>query len=166
MWGNYVKGRLEVMRGGQVLASREKDCDMRWSGGGWDGWDGRHDKLQSWQHALKKWRHALQWWGMGWLGWALWQAGGRCGRDILHEFIYRWIARRWNAGRNMVVDNMRKQREGSTDGKTMELSSLLYYGNVRWTLGKCKENITQMYGYYYGNVWRITHKCMDIIMQM
>ena len=24
----------------------------------------------------KKWRHALQWWGMGWLGWALWQAGG------------------------------------------------------------------------------------------
>ena len=24
----------------------------------------------------------------------------------------------------------------------------------------------QMYGYYYGNVWRISHKCMDIIMQM
>ena len=56
--------------------------DMRCSGGGWDGWDGRHDKL-------KRWRHALKWWGMGWLGWALWQAGGRCGRDILHEFIYR-----------------------------------------------------------------------------
>ena len=37
----------------------------------------------------KRWRHALQWWGMGWLGWALWQAGGRCGRDILHEIIYR-----------------------------------------------------------------------------
>ena len=100
-----------------------RDGNMRWSGG-----------------------------GMGWLGWALWQAGGRCGRDILHEIIYRWIARRWNAGRNMVVDNMRKLREGSTDGKTMELSSLLYYGNVRWTLWKCKENIIQKYGYYYGNV--------------
>ena len=58
-----MKGRLEVMRGGQVLASRERDCGKRYSGGGWDGWDGRHDKL-------KRWRHALQWWGMGWLGWA------------------------------------------------------------------------------------------------
>ena len=66
----------------------------------------------------------------------------------------------------MVFDNMRKQREGSTDGKTTELSSLLYYGNVWRTLGKCKENITQMYGYYYGNVWRISDKSMDIIMQM
>ena len=53
-------GRLEVMRGGQVLACGERDGDMRRSGG-----------------------------GMGWLGWALWQAGGRCVRDILHEFIYR-----------------------------------------------------------------------------
>ena len=77
-----MKGRLEVMRGGQVLSSGERDCDVRCSGGGWDGWDGRHDKLQRWQRALK-------WWGMGWLGWALWQAGGICGRDILHEFIYR-----------------------------------------------------------------------------
>ena len=53
-----MKGRLEVMRGGQVLASRERDCDVRCSGGGWDGWD-------------------------------LWQAGGMCGRDILHEINYR-----------------------------------------------------------------------------
>ena len=67
---------------GQVLASGERNGDMRYSGGGWDGWDGRHDKLQRRRHALKSW-------GMGWLGWALWQAGGRCGRDILHEFIYR-----------------------------------------------------------------------------
>ena len=64
----------------------------------------------------------------------------------------------------MVVDNMRKQREGSTDGKTMELSSLLYYANVRRTLWKCMENIIQMYGYYYRNVWRISHKSMEIIM--
>ena len=84
-----MKGRLEVMRGGQVLASRERDCDVRCSGGGWNGWDGRHDKLKKWRHALKRLRRALQWWGMGWLGWALWQAGGRCVRDILHEFIYR-----------------------------------------------------------------------------
>lgn len=26
------------------------------------------------------------------------------------------------------------------------------------------ENIMQMYGYYYGNVWRISHKSMEIIM--
>ena len=61
----------------------------------------------------------------------------------------------------MVFDNMRKQREGSTDGKTMELSSLLYYENVRRTLGKCKENIIQKYGDYYGNVRRISCKCME-----
>ena len=66
----------------------------------------------------------------------------------------------------MVFDNMRKQREGSTDGKTMELSSLLYYGNVWRTSHKSMDIIMGMYGYYYGNVWRITHKCMDIIMQM
>ena len=41
---------------------------------------------------------------------------------------------------------MRKQREGSTDGKTMELSSLLYYGNVRRISCKCMVNIKEMYG--------------------
>ena len=46
MWGNYVKGRLEVMRGGQVLASGERDGDMRCSGGGWDGWDGLYGRLE------------------------------------------------------------------------------------------------------------------------
>ena len=66
----------------------------------------------------------------------------------------------------MVVDNMRKQREGSTDGKTMELSSLLYYGNVRRISHKCMDIIMQMYGDYYANVWRISYKSMDIIMQM
>ena len=63
-----MKGRLEVIRGGQVLATRERDCDMRYSGGGWDGWDGRHDKLQRWQHALKRRRRALQWWRDGMVG--------------------------------------------------------------------------------------------------
>ena len=159
MWGNYVKGRLEVMRGGQVLASGERDGDVRWSGGGWDSWDGLYGRLE-------EWRHALKWWGMGWLGWALWQAGGRCGRDILHEFIYRWIARRWNAGMNMVVDNMRKQREGSTDGNTMELSSLLYYGNVSRISCKCMDIIMGMYGEYHTKVWILLCKCKDNIMQM
>lgn len=28
------------------------------------------------------------------------------------------------------------------------------------------ENIIQKYGYYYANVWRISHKSMDIIMEM
>lgn len=46
MWGNYVKGRLEVMRGGQVLSSGERDGDMRCSGGGWDGWDGLYGRLE------------------------------------------------------------------------------------------------------------------------
>ena len=46
MWGNYVTGRLEVMRGGQVLASGERDGDMRCSGGGWDGWDGLYSRLE------------------------------------------------------------------------------------------------------------------------
>ena len=41
-----MKGRLEVMRGGQVLASGERDCDMRCSGGGWDGWDGLYGRLE------------------------------------------------------------------------------------------------------------------------
>lgn len=54
---------------------------------------------------------------------------------------------------------MRKQREGSTDGKTMELSSLLYYGI-------CKVNIMEMYGEYHTIVWRLLCKCMDNIMQM
>ena len=83
---------VAVVEDGMVGVGDMTSCrngDVRCSGGGWDGWDGRHDKLQRWQHALKRRRHALQWWGMGWLGWALWQAGGRCGRDILHEFIYR-----------------------------------------------------------------------------
>ena len=66
----------------------------------------------------------------------------------------------------MVVDNMRKQREGSTDGKTMELSSLLYYGNVWRTSHKSMDIIMGMYEYYYGNVWRISYKCMDTIMGM
>lgn len=61
---------------------------------------------------------------------------------------------------------MRKQREGSTDGKTMELSSLLYYENVRRTLGKCKENIIQKYGYYYANARIISCKCMVNIKEM
>ena len=46
MWGNYVKGRLEVMRGGQVLSSGERDGDMRCSGGGWDSWDGLYGRLE------------------------------------------------------------------------------------------------------------------------
>ena len=46
MWGNYVKGRLEVIRGGQVLASGERDSDVRCSGGGWDGWDGLYGRLE------------------------------------------------------------------------------------------------------------------------
>ena len=63
-----MKGRLEVMRGGQVLSSGERDGDMRCSGGGWDGWDGRHDKLQRWQHALQWWRDGMV--GMGFMaGW-------------------------------------------------------------------------------------------------
>ena len=66
----------------------------------------------------------------------------------------------------MVVDNMRKQREGSTDGKTMELSSLLYYGNVWRISHKSMEIIMGIYGYYYRNIWRISHISMDIIMQM
>ena len=41
-----MKGRLEVMRAGQVLASRERDCDMRCSGGGWDGWDGLYGRME------------------------------------------------------------------------------------------------------------------------
>ena len=41
-----MKGRLEVMRGGQVLASGERDGDMRCSGGGWDGWDGLYGRLE------------------------------------------------------------------------------------------------------------------------
>ena len=82
---------------------------------------------------------------------------------------------------NMVFDNMRKQREGSTDGKTMELSSLLYYGICKvnimemygeyhtkvWILlWECKENIMQMYGYYYGNARIISCKCMVNIKEM
>ena len=63
-----MTGRLEVMRGGQVLASGERDGDMRCSGGGWDGWDGRHEKLQRWQRALKWWRDGMV--GMGFMaGW-------------------------------------------------------------------------------------------------
>ena len=72
--------------------------------------------------------------------------------------------------------------------KTMELSSLLYYGNVWRTshksmdiimgmyreyhtkvwilLCKCMENNTQKYGYYYGNVRRISCKCMVNIKEM
>ena len=46
MGGNYVKGRLEVMRVGQVLTSGERDCDVRYSGGGWDGWDGLYGRLE------------------------------------------------------------------------------------------------------------------------
>ena len=41
-----MKGRLEVMRGGQVLSSGERDCDVRYSGGGWDGWDGLYGRLE------------------------------------------------------------------------------------------------------------------------
>ena len=41
-----MTGRLEVMRGGQVLASGERDCDVRCSGGGWDGWDGLCGRLE------------------------------------------------------------------------------------------------------------------------
>ena len=53
---------------GQVLASGERDCDMRCSGGGWDGWDGRHDKLQRLRHALKRLRDGMV--GMGFMaGW-------------------------------------------------------------------------------------------------
>ena len=66
----------------------------------------------------------------------------------------------------MVVDNMRKQREGSTDGKTMELSSLLYYAKVWILLWECMENITQMYGEYHTKVWILLWKCKDNIMQM
>ena len=59
----------------------------------------------------------------------------------------------------MVVDNMRKQREGSTDGKTMELSSLIYYGI-------CKVNFMQMYEEYHTKVWILLWECMENIMQM
>lgn len=41
-----MKGRLEVMRGGQVLSSGERDCDVRCSGRGWDGWDGLYGRLE------------------------------------------------------------------------------------------------------------------------
>ena len=41
-----MTGRLEVMRGGQVLASGERDCDLRCSGGGWEGWDGLYGRRE------------------------------------------------------------------------------------------------------------------------
>ena len=41
-----------------------------------------------------------------------------------------------------------------------------YHTKVWILLWKCMENITQKYGYYYGNVRRISYKSMDIIMGM
>ena len=41
-----------------------------------------------------------------------------------------------------------------------------YYGNVWRISHKCMENITQKYGYYYANVWRILCKCKENITQM
>ena len=65
--GKEIATCVAVVGDGMVGMDDMTSCiggDMRCSGGGWDSWDGRHDKLQ-------RWRHALQWWGMGWLGWAL-----------------------------------------------------------------------------------------------
>ena len=41
-----------------------------------------------------------------------------------------------------------------------------YYGNVRRISHKSMDIIMGMYGYYYGNVWRISCKCMVNIKEM
>ena len=69
--GKEIATCVAVVGDGMVGMGGMTSCrggNMRCSGGGWDGWDGRHDKLQRLRHALKRLRDGMV--GMGFMaGW-------------------------------------------------------------------------------------------------